>query len=115
MRVEGTSLQAAFPQVTPNAVGPRNLDLIKIVNEGGNVLLNVDYAGAVHNPAIASPVGGGGVRIGRFLTKLTGTPTTAQLFADVFFNPKQEDILQNRQIGGNISYYLDYQGVAHGS
>lgn len=42
-------------------------------------------------------------------------PTLAQLFADTFANPSQQDILQVINAGGNIHYYVDYLGVAHGS
>lgn len=110
IRAAGASLAAAFPQI--NGVS-KNYDLLQIVNEGGNVLLNVDYAGVVHNPA--SGATGLNVRIGRFLTRLSSSATTAQLFADAFKNFDNEDIIQVQNVGGNISYYLDYLGVAHGA
>lgn len=111
-RYAGSSLAAAFPQVTPNGVGNQNLDLIQFVDQGDNVLLNVDYTGAVHNPA-SSPTNG--TRIGVFYTRLT-SGTTAQFFADVFNeNEANNDIVQIINLGGNISYYLNYQGVATGS
>jgi hypothetical protein len=58
-----------------------------------------------------------GTRIGRFDTdfSLSSTYTTAQLFADAFKNPSNLDIFQGINIGGNVHYYLDYQGAAHGS
>jgi hypothetical protein len=81
-------------------------------DSGEAVLLNVDYAGVVHNPASGAT---NGVRIGRYLTRLSSSATTAQLFADAFSNFDQEDILQVINVGGNISYWLDYLGVAHGA
>ena len=109
----GSTVATAWPQVTPNAVGGQNLDLLQIVdNNGGKVLLNVDYTGTVHNPASNFT---NGTRIGQFLTHLSSTATTAQLFADAFSNPSKLDILQVINSGGNIHYYLDYLGVAHGS
>lgn len=113
VRQPGATVLAAFPQVTPNGVGNQNLDLIQIIGQGGNILLNVDHAGAVHNPS-SSPTNG--TCIGQYYSRLTSSATTAQLFADVFSdNQSQEDIIQVINEGGNISYYLNYQGVATGS
>lgn len=58
-----------------------------------------------------------GTRVGRFASDFspTDTYTTAQLFANAFANPSQLDIFQAINIGGNVHYYLDYLGVAHGS
>jgi len=104
----GTSYATAFPQVAGVA---SNLDIFNIVDEGGNVLLNVDYAGVVHNPA--SGATGSNTRIGQFQTRLA-SGTTAQLFADAFSNPSLLDILQViNPSGGNIVKYIDYRGVAH--
>jgi hypothetical protein len=109
------TVAGAFPQVTPNATGPQNLDLIQIVDEGGLVLVNVDYQGTVgKNPV--SPTNG--VRVRQVRTLLAATATTAQIFADAFYpnaNQDQSDILQVVNPGGNIHYYLDYTGTAHGS
>ena len=104
----GSTVATAFPQVNGYA---QNLDLLQIVDKGGSVLLNVDYTGTVHNPASSST---NGTRIGVFQTTLA-SGTTAALFANAFSNPSQQDILQVINTGGNIHYYLDYQGVAHGS
>jgi len=113
VRQPGASVVTAFPQVTPNGVASQNLDLIQIIGQGGDILLNVDYAGAVHNPASNAT---NGTRIGQYYTRLTSAATTAQLFADVFSdNEPQEDIIQVINVGGNISYYLSYAGVATGS
>jgi hypothetical protein len=116
-RQPGSSVLTAFPQVTPNGVASQNLDLIQIVGEGGQVLLNVDYTGAVHNPAVSPTTGAAqNTRVGVFYTRLTSSATTAQLFADVWSdNQAQNDILQVINNGGNISYYLNYLGVATGS
>jgi hypothetical protein len=58
-----------------------------------------------------------GTRIGVFATNygVADNPTVAQLIADAFENPSLQDILQVINAGGNIHYYLDYLGVAHGS
>ena len=112
----GQSVVTAWPQVTPNGVAAQKLDLIQIVGEGDKVLLNVDSNGTVHNPAVSPTTGAAQqTRIGVFLTRLTSAASTAQLFADAFSNPSQLDILHVVNIGGNVSYYLDYLGVAHGS
>ena len=106
----GSSWATAWPQVTPNGVGNQNLDVLNIVDEGGNVLLNVDYAGVVHNPA--SGATGSQTRKGQYFTRLT-SGTTAALFADAFANPSNLDIIQIIDVGGNIAKYIDYLGVSH--
>jgi hypothetical protein len=114
----GQTLQQAFQQL-PTQAGNQNLDLIQIINPGDNsygtasptVLLNVSYDGTVHNAA-SSPTNG--TRLGVFFTTLA-SGTTAALFASAFSNPSNNDIIQVRNLGGNISYFLDYLGVAHGS
>jgi hypothetical protein len=117
LRVQGAALVAAFAQINPS--NPQNLDLLQIVVPGDNanvesptVVINVDYTGAVHNPAV-SPTNG--TRIGVFQSPLISGGTTAQYFASAFTNPQLQDILQVINIGGNISYYLSYAGVATGS
>jgi hypothetical protein len=116
-RVFGSSLQNAFAQINPS--NPQNLDLLQIIIPGdlvtGNpptVVVNVDYTGAVHNPAV-SPTQG--TRLGTFQSNQPSGSTTAQFFTNAFSNPSQSDILQVINDGGNISYYLNYQGVATGS
>lgn len=104
----------AFPQVGGTS---QNLDLLQIVDEGGAVLINVDYQGTVHNPASSATVG---FRVpeGQVRTLLASSATTAQMFADAFYpnaNQDQSDILQVVNPGGNVHYYLDYTGTAHGS
>ncbi len=118
IRVQGATLVAAFAQLTGNGVGPQNLDLIQIVIPGDNsedspaCVLNVDYTGVVHNPAV-SPTKG--TRVGVYQSNLASGDTTAHYFANAFTNPSLLDILQVVNVGGNISYYIDYLGVAHGA
>jgi len=112
------TIAGAWPQVTPNGVAPQNLDLIQIVGFGGPILLNVDSAGVVHNPAVNPTTSAGGIgqtRIGQFQSRLTSSATTAQLFADAFSNPSNLDIIQVINEGGNVHYNLNFQGVAAGS
>jgi len=104
----GTSYATAFPQVGGVA---SNLDIFNIVDEGGNVLLNVNYLGVVNNPASGST--GSNTRVGQFQTRLA-SGTTAALFADAFSNPSLLDILQVvSPNGGSVVKYIDYLGVAH--
>jgi hypothetical protein len=120
--VAGASVPQAWPQVTPNGIASQNLDLIQIVNAGDGQtlqttaptapLVNVDYLGNVHYPALNQT---NGSRVGVFFTRLPITATLAQIFADAFSNPSQLDILQVTNVGGNISYNLNYLGVASGS
>lgn len=108
-QIQGTSWATAFPQVTPNGVGNQNIDILQIIDEGGNVLLNVDYAGVVHNPA--SGTTGNNTRLGQYFTRKT-SGTTAQLFADAFTNPSNLDIIQVYN-QGSVAKYIDYLGVSH--
>lgn len=104
-----STVAGAFPQVG----GPvQNIDLLQIVDEGGSVLINVDYAGTVHNPS--SGATGNNTRCGQFKSSIA-SGTTAAIFAATFLNPANSDILQTINPGGNVAYYLDYLGVAHGS
>jgi hypothetical protein len=117
--VFGPSLQSAFV----NAQNPPNLDLIQILvpgsnsNDAPNVALNVDFTGAVHKPAV-NPTKG--TRMGVFYAiDQTAAATTAQLFASVWkwnaTSGANADIFQVINQGGNISYWLDFLGVARGS
>jgi hypothetical protein len=58
-----------------------------------------------------------GTRIGRFDTDFTlgATYSLTSLLANVFTNPSKLDIFQAVNEGGNVHYYLDYTGTAHGS
>jgi hypothetical protein len=120
--VQGSSLQNAFLQINPS--NPQNLDILQITVPGSNsidavsVALNVDFAGVVHNPAV-SPTKG--TRAGTFhAIDQTSGASTAALFASVWkwnaTSGAKADILQVvSPNGGNISYWLDFLGVAHGS
>jgi hypothetical protein len=57
----------------------------------------------------------GGTRLGTYYTRLGQSATIAQIFADAFTNPSLLDIVHIVNLGGNISYVLNYQGVASGS
>jgi len=115
----GASVLTAWPQNNGSGIAGQFLDLIQIVDEGGAVVLNLDFAGAVHYPAVAAT---NGTRIGQFLTRFglagSGLPITtlAQVMADTWTdNPAQQDIIQVINVGGNISYRWNYLGVASGS
>ena len=113
-RLAGASLKAALP----NDGGPlQNLDVLQIISEGGNILLNVDFNGTVNKPATSNQnAPGDNTRLGQFYTRLSSSASVAQLFADAFSqNVSQLDIIQVINVGGNISYWLDFQGVAHGA
>lgn len=103
-QVSGSSWAAAF------ANNVQTLDIFQIVDFGGNILLNVDSTGVVHNPA-SSPTNG--TNYGPYQTRLT-SGTTAALFADAFSNPSNQDILQLISPGGgSILNYIDANGVSH--
>lgn len=93
----GASLLAAF-------TNPSSLDLLQVINEGGKIVWSLSSTGVVAlNPA--SP---------------TSEPLLARLQGSSFlnaigFNPASLDILQIRNVGGNISFWLDSTGTAHGS
>jgi hypothetical protein len=114
----GASVVTAWPQPTSQGAGSPNLDILQIVNqgEGGkglNVILNVDYTGTIHYPAVSPS---DGTRLGQYFTRLNGTATLAALSADTWTNnPAQEDIIQVIQLGGNICYLINYLLVAYGS
>jgi len=107
--INGTSWATAFPQVGGPA---QNLDIMQIVSPNGeSVLVNVDYAGVVHNPA--SGATGNNTRVGQFRSNIA-SGTTAALFAATFTNPSNLDILQViNPAGGNVAKYIDYAGVSH--
>ena len=117
-RYFGSSILNAFAYAGTQGIAEPNLDLIQIVNSGLGTTstpvcdVNVDYKGVVHNPAL-NPTNG--TRIGVFFSTVASGGTTAQFFANAFANPSQLDIIQVANDGGNISYWLDYLGVAHGA
>lgn len=116
------TVAGAFPQVNTS----QDLDLLQIIEAGDpgesstgripTVIANVDYQGTVSYP-LSQTSATNGTRCGQFRTRLTyvsqSNPTLAQLFADVFTNPDNSDILQIISPGGGSVYYLDYAGVAH--
>ena len=110
----GSSVLTAWPQITTQGTIQQFLDLVQIVDEGGLVVLNVNFAGQVNYPA-ASPTNG--ARLGQYYTRTSGYPNTPlpTLMADTFTNPSQLDIIQIINLGGNISYWWNYLGVAYGS
>jgi hypothetical protein len=114
----GASVLTAWPQVTTQGVGGMFLDLVQIARQGDDgdsvIVLNVDFGGIVHYPAL-NPTNG--FRIGQYFTRTLGFPNTTLpvLMADAFTNPSLLDIIQVINLGGNISYWWDYLGVAHGS
>jgi hypothetical protein len=118
MRSFGSSLLTAFADAGTQGIGTPNLDLLQIVNPGVGLQstpqcdVNVDHTGVVHNPAV-NPTNG--TRVGVFFSTAATGSTTAQFFAGAFANPSNQDILQNINEGGNITYTLTYQGVASGS
>lgn len=102
----GSSWDNAFP-----AVSGQNLDILQIVDEGQGVVLNVDHAGAVHNPASSST---NGTRLGVFQSTLASGDTTAHYFANAFANPSSLDIVQViSPTGGSVLKYIDSLGVSH--
>jgi hypothetical protein len=118
--IAGASVPQAWPNVTPNGIAPiQNLDILQIVGEGGSILVNVDFLGTVHSPASNATTEAGGIgatRVGQFYTRLTSSASLAAIFADAFENLSQQDILQViSPTGGNITYNLNYLGVAAGS
>lgn len=116
-RNQGQSVLLAWPQNSPGVQG-QFLDLVQIVDEGGNYVLNVDFSGAVHYPAILPT---NGVRGGQYLTRYglsgSGLPITtlSQVMHDTFTNPSNLDIYQVINNGGNISWWWNSEGVATGS
>jgi hypothetical protein len=112
--VSATSLAtvAGFTNAVNNVSGA-------VVSSSDSTHIVVPYAGQIaetHAGTLSTSVPyTQGHRVGKFLTRLAPGATVAALFADAFTNPSNLDILQVVNLGGNISYYLDYQGVAHGS
>jgi hypothetical protein len=112
----GISWANAFGPSTTGA--PANaMDILQIVDANGNILLNVDKAGVVHNPASSATTDDSGLpqtRLGAYRTHLTSAATTAAMFADAFTNPSNLDIVQIiSPTGGSVVNYLDYLGVSH--
>ncbi len=89
------------------------------ITAANGTTITVLFAGQIAETHAASSTitvsGTKGTRIGVFSTSLSIGATVAQLFANAFLNATNQDIIQVVNQGGNVSYYLDYQGVAHGS
>jgi len=104
-------------------------DLLQIANGNGTVVLAVRQNGTVNfNAAGLTAVFGSSAAssytynrqvIGLFRTRQTDASsiTTAALaIASAFpLNPQSLDIIQVVAEGGNVGYFLDSSGVAHGS
>jgi hypothetical protein len=115
----GPSLLAAF-------TNPTKYDILQLVQVPGyKKVISVSYNGVVNlNPATAANgSGGSGIEtkketiLGQF-DCLNGATlsTVAQCFAAAFpTNSSNLDIFQIINEGGNVSYWLDYLGVAHGA
>jgi hypothetical protein len=71
-----------------------------VVNEGGNVVYNVDYTGVSNtNPGNPTP--------GTILGKYQGPN-----FQNAFLNPNNLNVLQVVRSGGKVVFYIDYLGNA---
>jgi len=102
-------------------------DLLQIENEGGQVVVAVDYLGNVWFNAsgltASFGVGGNGLYtanrqvIRKFRTVPGSTVTTvAQAFAAAFpLNPQSLDIIHVVSPGQSVGYYIDVNGISHGS
>lgn len=90
-----------------------SLDLLQIFAFGGKCVLNVSSTGVVSlNPVTHTK----GCLFNKFRTRLTGSPTIAQIFADVWSeNKSQQDILQVIAQGGIGVLHIDYLGVSYAS
>lgn len=91
------------------------------VTASNGTTITVLFAGQVAETHVAAAsitvAGTNGYRICQQNTSFAASDnaTLAQIFADAFVNPSLQDILQVINAGGNIHYYVDYLGVAHGS
>ncbi len=92
----GQSLERAFQN-------PNQFDLIQVVNEGGDVIWCLNFAGLVTtNPANqANPT------LDTYLGKYRG-----QTFADAFPYLNKLNIFQVVNQGGHVIFFVDYQGNA---
>jgi hypothetical protein len=102
-------------------------DILQIENEGGQVVVAVDYLGNVrfNSSGLTASYGSGGVGLYTYNRQLdrkyrtvpgSTVTTVAQAFAAAFpTNPQNWDILQVIAPGGTIGYYINYLGVATGS
>ena len=90
---QGSSLTTAFPNV-------QGLDIFQVINEGGQVVWNLNAVGvATNNPTKPTP--------GTLLGQYEGSN-----FQAAFPNPYQLNIFQVISQGGSVVFYVDYQGNA---
>jgi hypothetical protein len=89
----GSSLATAFPHNT--------LDIFQVVDEGGNIVWNLNYLG-VATAEPANPTNG------TVLGQFSGS-SFAQAFA---YNPDQLNVFQLIGQGGEVVFHVDYQGNA---
>lgn len=90
----GANLLAAFSN-------PQQLDLIQVVSEGGRVVWSLDAFGTASAfPSFFTP----DALIGQF---------EGSSFAQAFPNPGKFDILQVKNQGGGVVYYVDHTGMPH--
>jgi hypothetical protein len=114
----GSSISNAFVDAGTHAASAPKLDLLQIVIPGDNasdlptVAVNVDYTGTVHNPALSPTVG---TRLGVWQANIPASSTTALFFSVAFKNPSLIDIIQCVNLGGHVSYNLNYLGVTAGT
>lgn len=91
------------------------------ISSADGTTIVVPYAGQIAETIAASAnitvSATNGFRIAQQPTdfQASDNASLAQLFANTFKNPSLQDILQVINEGGNIHYYVDYLGVAHGS
>jgi len=90
----GETLKSAF-------TNPQQLDLIQVVNEGGDVVWSLDYGGtAFFNPIQFST----NAIIGKFF---------GDSFQSAFINPLELDVFQVVSSGSSVIFRVDYLGQAH--
>jgi hypothetical protein len=88
----GSTLATAFPN--------NILDIFQVVNEGGQIIWNLNYQGvATFLPSSPTPA----TRLGKF---------EGNTFAAAFPNPYQLNVFQLIGQGGAVVFHVDYQGNA---
>jgi len=103
----GTKTGTAAQIVAGAFTNPKNLDILQVVNEGGKVVWNLDYAGvASANPAAPSKSNG------NIPTALIAQMFGSTLAAAMASNPGSLDILQiTQQQGGKVILYVNAAGT----
>jgi hypothetical protein len=98
---QSNAVMGAFPQ---NA-NRQQLDLIQIIATGGQIVWKLDYTGTVTvNPTSWTK--------GTLLGQFAGASWTA-CFQQNNTNPYDYDILQIRDTGGQVVWWLDYTGTVY--